>query len=251
MARFIGTELSARLGLPWESVDFTPLQNREKEYHFSRDDLLVAASPVYAGRLPNKILPDFSACLFGADTPAVPVCVFGNRSVDEALREWLLLLKKNGFVPLGAGAFACRHAFTDKIGTGRPDAEDFADMRDFTARISRKLMSPQPEPLPFDCSEIGPYYVPRKPDGEPAKFLKAKPKTDWQKCNRCGRCAAACPMGSIDSETLEPTGLCIKCQACVRGCPDGAKYFDDPDFLAHVAMLEQNFTRRAQNQLLV
>ena len=43
------------------------------------------------------------------------------------------------------------------------------------------------------------------------------------------------------------TGVCIKCQACVRGCPEHAKYFDDAAFLSHVAMLEQNFTAPKEN----
>ena len=103
----------------------------------------------------------------------------------------------------------------------------------------------------MDRSEIGPYYTPLKEDGAPAKFLKAKPLTDWSKCSRCGACARFCPMGSIDRETMEAVGVCIKCQACVRKCTRRAKYFDDPDFLSHVAMLEQNYTRRAENITLL
>ncbi len=79
-------------------------------------------------------------------------------------------------------------------------------------------------------------------DGEPAKFLKAVPKTDGDLCDRCGICVSSCPMGSIDaSDCRHVTGVCIKCQACVLKCPRQAKYFDDPDFLSHVRMLEKNF----------
>ena len=58
-------------------------------------------------------------------------------------------------------------------------------------------------------------------------------------------------MGSIDRETMEATGLCVKCQACVRKCTRRAKFFEDADFLSHVAMLEQNYTRRAENTVLL
>ena len=105
--------------------------------------------------------------------------------------------------------------------------------------------------LEMDRSEIGPYYTPLRADGAPAKFLKAKPLTRWEKCSHCGACARACPLGSIDRETMEAVGLCIKCQACVRRCTVHAKYFEDPDFLSHVAMLEENYTRRAENLLLI
>lgn len=90
-----------------------------------------------------------------------------------------------------------------------------------------------------------------KADGTPAKFLKAKPLTDWDRCTRCGLCASVCPMGSIEAETAEAVGVCIKCQACVRRCPAQAKHFEDADFLSHVAMLEQNYTRRGENVVLL
>ena len=49
----------------------------------------------------------------------------------------------------------------------------------------------------------------------------------------------------------EVTGVCIKCQACVRKCTRKAKYFEDAAFLSHVAMLEQNFTDRKENALFL
>ena len=47
-------------------------------------------------------------------------------------------------------------------------------------------------------------------------------------------------MGAIDPrDVFRVPGTCIKCQCCVRKCTRHAKYFDDPAFLSHVAMLEQ------------
>lgn len=250
-ARIVAGKLAQRLGLEPEYINFTKPEARQQEYRFGPADLVVAASPVYAGRLPNKIMPDYQARLLGENTPAVPLCVFGNRNYDEAVREWVLLLEANGFQIAGAAAFAGRHAFSDRVGTGRPDGEDQAQMRAFAGAVADKLAGdvlPVPE---LDRSEIGPYYTPLKEDKTPAKFLKAKPLTDWGKCSRCGACARACPVGSIDKETMEAVGLCIKCQACVRRCTVHAKYFEDRDFLSHVAMLEQNYTQRAENLVLV
>lgn len=251
IARFAAGALAERLGLEQTVIDFTTPEKRRREYRFGPDELLVMASPVYAGRLPNKLMPEYQARIFGSDTPAVPLCVFGNRSPDEALRELVLLLEHNGFRIAGAAALAGRHAFSDKVGAGRPDEEDLAQIAAFCAKVAAKLSGPQLPLLELDRGEIGPYYIPQKLDGTPAKFLKAKPLTDPGKCDRCGACARACPMGSIDPKTMETTGLCIKCQACVRRCPNGAKHFEDPDFLSHVAMLEQHYTRRAENILLV
>lgn len=250
IARLAAGELAVRLGLEPKLIDFTRPADRQAEYRFGRSDVLVMASPVYAGRLPNKLAPEYQARIFGDGTPAVPICVFGNRSPDEALRELVLLLEGNGFRIAAAAAFAARHAFSDLVGGGRPDGDDRAEIAAFAARAAEKLSSGVLPPLDIDRGEIGPYYIPLKIDGTPARFLKAKPLTHWEKCCGCGVCARACPMGSIDPTTMEAVGLCIKCQACVRRCARGAKYFEDGDFLSHVAFLEQHYTRRAENVTL-
>ena len=249
--RAVAGALGQRLDLEPEYISFTKPSEREAEFHFGPQDLLVMASPVYAGRLPNKLMPEYKAKIFGDRTPAVPVCVFGNRNYDEALRELVLLLEGNGFQPAGGAAFAGRHAFSNQVGGGRPDGDDLAQMEGFAAKIAEKLSGSALPPLEMDRGDIGPYYTPLKTDKTPAKFLKAKPLTDWSKCCQCGACARACPMGSIDPKTMEAVGLCIKCQACVRKCTRHAKFFEDPDFLSHVAMLEENYTRRAENFILV
>ena len=246
-ARRIAGELAAKLSLDPVFFDFTKPAGRQNEYRFGPGDLLVMASPVYAGRLPNKLMPEYKARIFGNGALAVPICVFGNRNYDEALRELVLLLEGNGFRTVSAAAFAGRHAFSDKVGEGRPDADDLEQMKEFASKTADKLAGEDFPLLEIDRSEIGPYYTPLKEDGTPAKFLKAKPLTRWEKCSHCGACVRACPMGSIDRETMDAVGLCIKCQACVRRCTVHAKYFEDPDFLSHVAMLEQNYTRRAEN----
>ena len=251
IARFVADELAGALELEQEFINFTRPENRETEYRFGAEDLLVMASPVYAGRLPNKLMPKYKAKIFGEGAPAVPICVFGNRSPDEALRELVLLLEGNGFRVAGGAALAGRHAFSDKVGEGRPDSEDRGQMKVFAAGVAAKLAGEELPLLEMDRSEIGPYYTPLKEDGTPAKFLKARPLTRLEQCVRCGVCARSCPMESIDHETMEAAGLCIKCQACVRRCPTHAKYFEDPDFLSHVAMLEKNYTRRAEHTTVI
>ena len=243
--------LARRLGAEQERIDFTLPPHRQTQYRFRPDELLVMASPVYAGRLPNKLLPEYQEKIWGQNTPAVPLCVFGNRSPDEALRELVLLLEGNGFQIAGAAAFAGRHAFSDQVGAGRPDQADLEEISSFAQRVAEKLAAETLPPLEMDRGELGPYYTPLKEDGTPAKFLKAKPLTRQDLCLRCGTCARSCPMGSIDLQSMEAVGLCIKCQSCVRRCPVHAKYFSDPDFLSHVAMLEQNYTRRGENVVLL
>ena len=137
----IAEELAAQLTLPIERLSFTRPAERTGTHLFTAEDLVVVGSPTYAGRLPNKIAPDFRSGLRGEGTPAVPVVLFGNRSYDNALAELWSVLMNNGFHPVAAGAFVGRHAFTDKLGEGRPDWDDKRQMRQFAAQIAGKLRS--------------------------------------------------------------------------------------------------------------
>lgn len=245
----IAEKVSLMLDLSWEIIDFTLPIAREKVYRFTQEDLVVFGVPTYAGRVPNKVLPYVQEMFRGQETPVVPVVTFGNRSFDSSLSELAQVLTVNGFVLVAAGAFVCEHVFSEKIGTGRPDAKDWEEIHGFAEEIIRKLKQNQIT-CEWQPGEVKPYYTPLGIEGQPAKFLKAKPLTDVGKCNRCSMCAEVCPMGSIDTEDVsEVTGICIKCQACIRKCPQGAKYFADEAFLSHVAMLEANYTRRAENSI--
>jgi len=243
--------LGKALGLPVKEVDFTSPEARKKIYPFGEQDFVVFASPVYAGRLPNKIAPDYARCFLGAQTVAVPVVVFGNRSPDGAWMEFRQILEENGFLIAGGAAVASRHAFTDRVGTGRPNADDESEVCAFAEYLADQCRDPEGmlvlNPAPEE--ELPPYYTPLKEDGTPANFLKAVPVTDREKCDHCGLCREACPMGSIN-EDMDTKGICIKCQACVRKCPKKAKYFTDEDFLSHVRYLEKYCTKRAENDFI-
>ena len=146
-------------------------------------------------------------------------------------------------------------------GFGRPDPRDFNELKAFGKAIQKKIT--EWSAVPGNRTELSeaksqsifvpgkadaPYYTPTGLDGTPENFLKAKPKTDWERCNGCGTCAAVCPMGSIAGRDgrWETTGICIKCHACVKACPEGAKYFDDEAYLSHRAMLVRDYTKRCE-----
>ena len=293
-AESIAEMLSALLcaEAPVRFVDFTLPQARTQELQFGADELVIFGTPTYAGRVPNKIMPEIRRLFHGNGTPAAAVVTFGNRSFDSSLTELVTILEENGFRPFAGGAFPCRHVFSDRIAAGRPDAADEAVLRDFAARIAAALNAgfgnesmdcgndstifgnertdsgndsagPENEtagpanaqdgvPLLSEklCAAgypVKPYYTPLGTDGQPAKFLKAVPVTDLSRCTHCGVCAAVCPMGSVDPDSPEKTaGICIKCHACIRRCPSGARHFDDPAFLSHKAMLEDNYTVRKE-----
>ena len=65
IVRFIARELAALLHLEERKIDLTRPENRKMQLQMGCDELLIMASPVYAGRLPNKLLPDYHALLHG------------------------------------------------------------------------------------------------------------------------------------------------------------------------------------------
>jgi len=249
IAESIAKAAADKLSLPLEIFDISLPEAREKVLSFSSEHLVVIASPTYAGRIPNKILPEFERIVQGdGSTPAIIVSVYGGRSNDEGLRELILLAEKNGFVPISAASCVARHSMSRILAAHRPSESDLGELAAFARESANKALT-SPTAVDIDReTPIAPYYRPFKEDMSPAVFLKAKPLTDAEKCISCGSCAASCPMGSISHEDFSSVnGICIKCHACVRGCPRGAKYFDDEELLSHIRVLEKLFKGEQDN----
>lgn len=253
IAAKLASSVADKLGVPMESLNLTLPADRDREYSFGPEDLVIMATPVYAGRVPNKIEPDLRRILRFSGSPAVALTVFGNRSYGTAPEELADILRSGGAHVIAAGAFVSRHVFSDQIARRRPDREDKAELGAFGEKIVDKVtaLGDDPSVGELTLGEIGPYYKPLKEDGTPAAFLKAKPVTDVDKCYFCRFCVRSCPMGSIDQDCVTVSGVCIKCHACVRCCPEKAKHFEDEDFLSHVRMLEKNYSERAENKIFI
>ena len=189
----LGKELAVAMDVPLEQIAFTRPADREQVYTFTDVDLVVVGSPTYAGKLPNKILPDFREKLRGNGALAVASVTFGNRAYDNSLAELCAVLEGDGFHTVAAGAFVGRHAFTDELAYGRPGWSDEFEMKNFAKRVSDKVktLTETLASLQVPGDPEAPYYIPKGIDGQPAKFLKAKPRTNLRKCNNCGACGFA------------------------------------------------------------
>lgn len=238
-----------------ESIDFTPIENRKNDnsnLYFMDGDILILGIPVYAGRVPN-ILLNFLNTLKGKNTPCIPIVMYGNRNYDDALIEIKTILSENNFKLIAAGAFIGEHSFSYSLAKNRPDSEDLALASRFGVLIADKLLinsdlSPVEVPgsLPFRN-----YYRPINHLGMPVDIRKVKPKTSTN-CTDCKICVSLCPMGSIKAEDVSRLdGICIKCGACIKGCPSSAKYFDDVDFLRHKEELEVDFASRKNPEIFL
>ena len=249
----IAAAAARELGCPWHAISFTLPQERQEKLQFCTGDLVILGTPVYAGRVPNVLLPFLKESIKGNGALAVPVVLFGNRNYDDALIELRNLLQLRHFSCVAAAAFVGEHAFSTVLAAGRPDDEDRKLMDGFGETVAGKVLNLDfvpPEKLPIavsGCDPIRPYYKPRDREGNYINILKVKPVTDAEKCTNCGLCAAKCPMGSISADNVaEVAGICIKCCACVKGCPTGAKYFTDEGYLYHQHELEEMYARRAE-----
>ena len=172
------------LGVPMDSYDFTLPESREKVHTYGADDLLVIGTPVYAGRIPNKMLPFVQTHFEGNGALAIPVAVFGNRNFDNGLIELRNELEAHGFHTIAGAGIPTEHVFSDKLATGRPDADDLAQIHAFGIKAAEKIASLTEIPAPIAVrgdDPVGPYYTPLGTDGKPAVFLKAKPVTDPEK----------------------------------------------------------------------
>lgn len=246
--------IASRLNLPAESVNFSRPAVRQETLGFGEKDLVVFGTPVYAGRVPNVLLPFLRERIVGGGALAVPVVLFGNRNYDDALIELRNILAADGMHPIAAGAFVGEHSFSRVLGADRPNAEDEALMDEFAARVAELAAGLDAAPVKSVAvrgqEPLRAYYTPRDRAGNPINILKVKPKTDLSRCGGCGLCADLCPMGSIDPADVSAVrGICIKCCACVKGCPTGAKFFDDAGYLYHQHELEAQYARPAENEV--
>ena len=218
------------------------------------DTVAVIAAPVYGGHVAPTAVKRLET-LRGAGTPAVIIAVYGNRAFEKAAAELAELAARQGFVPVAAAAFVGEHSYStdaNPIAAGRPDAQDLAAAAAFGIAVRKKLDAG--DLAPIDARKLKDVRTPllpmlrfirfvvgyrRRQKKNPVVFL---PAGNADRCTHCGRCAAICPTQAIarGDEAYTDPARCIRCCACVKGCPVGARTFDTP----FAAALARSFTRR-------
>lgn len=246
----IASSLAAMLRIECDSMDITTPCSRKQQIIFGSNNIVIFGSPVYIGRLPNLISPYFKT-FAGNGAAAVAVVVYGNRAYDDALAEARDILVSDGFNCVAAATFVGEHSFSRILGGGRPDGSDLETAARYAGRIYEKLSGGKAGEgfdVPGNPEALRGFYHATDKNGSSVDIRKVKPQTDRSLCNNCGFCASICPMGSINpADCSQFTGICIKCCACVKRCPSGAKYFDNPEYLGHKSLLEEKFASVRKN----
>ena len=257
VAKHLAESMSKKLCVGVEYHSYTLPREREVMPVFDAGDVVVWATPVYAGRIPNKTLDYVRKALHGNGNLSVALVTFGNRAYDNALAELVGLMKDGGMQTVGAAAIVTRHVFSDTLGANRPNRDDILAIEHFAATVAEKVLSYSKDKdviikVPGEANPDK-YYSPLNTTNAPVNFLKAKPLCNPELCTHCGKCMNVCPMGSVEIDGDIPMfkGICIKCQACRLSCPSRAIAFTDPDYHSHIAMIEHNFSSPKQPEFFV
>lgn len=222
-------------------IDLTDSRQDFSALHLSEEDVAVIAVPSYGGRVPAVAVERLTA-LNGQGARAVLVCVYGNRAYEDTLVELADTARKAGFRVIAAVAAVAEHSIARQFASGRPDAQDAAQLTAFGEKIQRKLSAK-------DLSEPAlPGNRPYKKAGGAVMVPKAT-----NACNRCGICAAQCPVQAIPRE--DPTQVdekaCISCMRCVAVCPQKARKLNPLLLSAAGLMLKKVCSQRKECELFL
>lgn len=189
------------------------LSSEIKKQNVKNDVLLVAAVPVYGGRVPQIAIERIMR-LKADGCKAVAVVVYGNRAYDDALLELKDTLDSIGCKVIAGGAFVAEHSMVREIAAGRPNQKDLETAFNFGTKIASVLKQ-------SDSNEIA---VPGNPNYKNKNASKGMaPKTN-KSCSACGKCSKSCPVGAIPiNAPQKTTKSCIGCMRCVSLCPNHAR----------------------------
>lgn len=205
----------------------------------SSDEVAVIAAPAYAGRMPGPAAERI-AQLDGNGARAVIVCVYGNRAYDDTLAQLQDVTRKAGFTVIAAVAAIAEHSIAHVYATGRPDEQDIEELTDMAQVIKEKLAE-------------GIDVQPQIPGNRPYKngMGASMPPLPTAECNKCGLCAAQCPVQAIDKGDVAKvdSAACIMCMKCVAVCPQSARRINPNMEAALIEHLRPLCTERKSNEL--
>ncbi len=141
VARHLAETLGRLLHAEVEYHSYTLPREREEQQQFDADDIILWATPVYAGRIPNKTLDYVRNAIHANGNPSVALVTFGNRAYDNAMAELVGLMEDGGMKPVGAAAMVTRHSFSDTLGAGRPNEDDLAALDCFAEHVAERIQT--------------------------------------------------------------------------------------------------------------
>jgi len=232
-----------------EQINLTLPEGMQQAIPSFSDELVIIGAPVYGGRLPVDAIKRLKN-LKANNTLAVLVVLYGNREFEDALLELKNLSIELGFHPVAGAAFIGEHSFATAdvpIANGRPDSQDVQRAMDFGAGIKDKIAALKSIDGQTELEIPGSY--PYEAGG--ARPMAVAPVTLEDTCTVCGTCASVCPTAaiSINGSVATEIELCIRCCACIKNCPEGARVMEDSKWKNIAAWLNENCSTRKEPQM--
>ena len=221
-----------------------------------KDSLTIVAAPVYGGLISETAMQRIQR-LRGKNAPVIVIAVYGNRDYEDALVQLRATLQTNGFTPMAAGAFIGEHSFSRPaenmpIAEGRPDASDIEKAEAFGKACLEKLETAESASTPDTLTAtLSNFFV---KGNIPWKVLthgapSCPESTD--DCSACGQCIDLCPTHAItlndEGKIATDVNKCIRCCACVKECPIGARIYNTP----YTVKLFTNFKERREPETFI
>ena len=223
-----------------DEIDLSIADFDSSQQPISPDDVCIIAVPSYGGRVPATASVRL-ASIKGNGAKAILVAVYGNREFEDTLIEIKDIAESAGFMPIAAIAAIAEHSISRKFASGRPDANDKAELISFAQTIINSMENP-----------ARPLIVPGNTPYKESKGSSMKPFTN-DNCTQCGFCSEKCPVQAIPSEHPECTdnAVCISCMRCISICPVNARALA-PEQLTFVdQFLTKTACERKSNQFFM
>ena len=247
VVKIIGDEMAA--GGQIRYIDLTQTGCNFSKYEMEAGEILVAGVPVFCGRVPAVCIERIKK-FKGGGAMAVPVAVYGNRAVEDALLELSDALTEAGFRVIAGIDAVAQHSIAPAIAEGRPDSADEAELKLFAQTIKGQAALAAVEGDSSEAMVEAP--IPGNRPYQPMKDVKLYPHAD-ERCMVCGLCASKCPVGAIPMsepyDTVEEK--CISCMRCVRLCPIGSRSVDEERVRGTETHLKEVCPERNVNRLYI
>lgn len=217
-------------------------KNQDYAISFTENDICVIAVPSFGGVVEKTVLTRIKM-LKGNGAAAVILCTYGNRAYEDTLIQLKDTVIEAGFVPTAAAAVVSEHSIMRQFATGRPDAQDTAEIAEAGQKIWKKLQSTER----FQVAEV--------PGNRPYKVHAKIPYTPgvYGSCIKCGTCALECPTGAISIEDPAQVDLdtCITCMRCISVCPEKGRMLPQDILAGFAAKMAPVFAGRKKNELFL